>query len=176
MKANSSEYLSHPSDGVDSGLSITSGSASGPSNSLHPNQSGTSLVSQSSNTPPNDDIKRAIAHIEQKIRRTKDLIKEEQLRCDDNVNEYLKLSSNAEPNQSSRLRNVFENNNKKSTQKITRLQKKLKGYDEKIREIKDTGVYLRHTREKLKDGVNIITGISGGVIEGIKSGIHSAGE
>src|SRR5699024_8834964 len=41
-------------------------------------------------------------------------------------------------------------------------------------------IYYRHTRERLRDvGTNIkegITGLSGGVIEGIKSGIHTAGE
>lgn len=130
-----------------------------------------------------EDAKRAvayIAHIELKIRRTKELIKEEQVKCNENVNEYLKLSANAESSQKQSIKTVFEKNNQKSAQRISRYQKKMKRYDQNIKDIKERGIYTRHTRERLRDvGTNIkegISGLSGGVIEGIKSGIHTAGE
>lgn len=129
---------------------------------------------------PSEETKRAIAQYEQKIRRTKELIKEEQMRCNENVNEYLKLSANAEVSQSVRIKSVFEKNNQKSAQRISKYQKKLKRYDQCIKDIKERGIYYRHTRERLRDlGTNVkegISGLSGGVIEGIKSGIHTAGE
>lgn len=147
--------------------------------SSSPNSHFNSTNYQSSSTP-NEDTKRAIIHYEQKIRKTKEAIKNEQLKCNENVNEYLRLSSNAQTAQSQRIKSVFEKNNQKSTHRIARYQKKLKRYDETLNEIKERGTYYRHTRERLRDvGTNIkegISGLSGGVIEGIKSGIHTAGE
>ncbi|KAJ6222266.1 hypothetical protein RDWZM_000811 [Blomia tropicalis] len=138
------------------------------------------MINHSSASTPSDEIKRAIAQLEQKIRKTKEAIKDEQMKCNENVNEYLKLSANAELSQSQRIKSVFEKNNQKSAQKISRYQKKLKRYDQEIKDIKERGIYYRHTRERLRDvGTNIkegISGLSGGVIEGIKSGIHTAGE
>ncbi|UXI21441.1 sphingomyelin phosphodiesterase [Sarcoptes scabiei] len=129
---------------------------------------------------PNDEAKRAIAQIEQKLQKFRKAITEEQMRCNDNVNEYLKLASNAEPSQSQRIKTLFEKNNQKSSQKIARYQKKINQLDEKMEAIKNGGQYHRHTRERLRDvGTNIkegISGLSGGVIEGIKYGIHTAGE
>lgn len=152
---------------------IAANYASGGSNHAH-------LNSGSNNNTPSEETKRAIAQYEQKIRRTKELIKEEQMRCNENVNEYLKLSANAEVSQSQRIKSVFEKNNQKSAQRISKYQKKLKRYDQSIKDIKERGIYYRHTRERLRDlGTNVkegISGLSGGVIEGIKSGIHTAGE
>lgn len=130
---------------------------------------------------PNDDQLRAITKIEKKIRLMKEEIKKEQMRCNENVNEYLKLTSNSsDPTQTARIKSVFEKNNQKSTRRISRYQKKLNRYDHEMKDIKEKGIINRHTRERLRDvGTNIkegITGLSGGVIEGIRSGIHSAGE
>ena len=152
----------------------TGGSSSGTHSHHHHHNS------SSSNNTPSEETKRAIAQYEQKIRRTKELIKEEQMRCNENVNEYLKLSANAELSQGQRIKSVFEKNNQKSAQRISKYQKKLKRYDQCIKDIKERGIYYRHTRERLRDlGTNVkegISGLSGGVIEGIKSGIHTAGE
>lgn len=129
---------------------------------------------------PNDETKRAIAEIEQKIRKYKKKIAQEQINCNDNVNEYLKLTSSAQPNQSQRLKTVFEKKNQRSSQKIARCQKKMNRLDQELERIKNGGIYHRHPKERLRDvGTNIkegISGLSGGVIEGIKSGIHTAGE
>lgn len=152
----------------------TGGSSSGTHSHHHHHNS------SSNNNTPSEETKRAIAQYEQKIRRTKELIKEEQMRCNENVNEYLKLSANAELSQGQRIKSVFEKNNQKSAQRISKYQKKLKRYDQCIKDIKERGIYYRHTRERLRDlGTNVkegISGLSGGVIEGIKSGIHTAGE
>lgn len=130
---------------------------------------------------PNDDQLRAISKLEKKIRLMKEEIKKEQMKCNENVNEYLKLTSNSsDPTQTARIKSVFEKNNQKSTRRISRYQKKLNRYDHEMKDIKEKGIINRHTRERLRDvGTNIkegITGLSGGVIEGIRSGIHSAGE
>ncbi|OTF77699.1 transmembrane and coiled-coil domain family 1-like protein, partial [Euroglyphus maynei] len=151
------------------------------SNSSDQVDSGTEHPPQSSNNlTPNDETKRAIAEIEQKLRKYKKKIAQEQINCNNNVNEYLKLTSNAQPNQSQRLKTVFEKKNQSSSQKIARCQKKMNRLDQELERIKNGGIYHRHPKERLRDvGTNIkegISGLSGGVIEGIKSGIHTAGE
>lgn len=125
-----------------------------------------------------------------KIIRTKESIKAEQNSRDENVNEYLKLAANADKNQLQRIKSVFEKKNQKSAQTIAHLQKKLDNYNKKLKEIELHGCHHKQTREMLRDfgqglkdvGTNIkegMTGLSGGVFGGIKSGIsgiHSAGE
>ena len=49
---------------------------------------------------------KAIELIQSKIARTKDLIRDEQTSRDNNVNEYLKLSANAERQQQNRIKQV----------------------------------------------------------------------
>ncbi|GFY76363.1 transmembrane and coiled-coil domains protein 2 [Trichonephila inaurata madagascariensis] len=84
--------------------------------------------------------KAAIEHIQQKISRTKELIKVEQTARDENVNEYLKLATNADKQQLQRIKNVFEKKNQKSAQLITQLQKKLDNYTKRIRELETHGL------------------------------------
>ncbi|MDM8854064.1 hypothetical protein QU857_27160, partial [Escherichia coli] len=88
MKTTSNDHL--PSD---------DNSGSYHSSSLH-------HTSSHHNTTANEEqiIKeKAIARIEDKIIRIKEAIKVEQIKCNDNVNEYLKLSSNADPTQNQRI-------------------------------------------------------------------------
>jgi hypothetical protein len=146
-----------------------------------------SLIPESSDA---QRVRAVIEHFHSKIVRTKEAIKAEQNLRDENVNEYLKLASNADKNQLQRIKSVFEKKNQKSAQTIAHLQKKLDNYNKKIKETEARGLHGTHhkqTREMLRDvgqglkdvGVNIkegITGLSGGVIGGIKSGIHTAGE
>ncbi|CAH1406391.1 unnamed protein product [Nezara viridula] len=120
----------------------------------------------------------AIEHMYTKIARTKDLIKGEQTARDDNVNEYLKLASNADKTQVQRIKAVFEKKNQKSAQCIQQLQKKLESYNKKLKELETKGVQAHHhrqPREVLRDmgqglkhvGGNIrdgITGLSGSVM------------
>ena len=49
---------------------------------------------------------KAIEQVQSKIARTKDLIRDEQTSRDNNVNEYLKLSANAERQQQNRIKQV----------------------------------------------------------------------
>ena len=50
---------------------------------------------------------KAIEQVQSKILRTKELIRDEQTSRDNNVNEYLKLSTNAERQQQNRIKQVF---------------------------------------------------------------------
>lgn len=119
----------------------------------------------SSNVPDLHRTKAAIDHIQQKIVRTKELIKAEQKARDENVNEYLKLATNADKQQLQRIKSVFEKKNQKSAQLITQLQKKLENYNKRIRDLETHGLprgVLRDMGQGLKDvGANIKGGISG---------------
>ncbi|KAH9628243.1 hypothetical protein HF086_006720 [Spodoptera exigua] len=106
----------------------------------------------------------AIAHLNTKIERTKDLIRLEQTIRDDNVNEYLKLAANADKQQLQRIKAVFEKKNQKSALCIAQLQKKLE--DSKcsvqlvmLQQHGTSGQAHRQPREVLRDmgqGLNII--------------------
>ncbi|XP_035228869.1 transmembrane and coiled-coil domains protein 2-like [Stegodyphus dumicola] len=131
----------------------------------------------SPHTPDLQRTKAAIEHIQQKIFRTKELIKAEQTARDENVNEYLKLATNADKQQLQRIKSVFEKKNQKSAQLITQLQKKLENYNKRIRELETHGLprgVLRDMGQGLKDvGANIkggISGLSGGVVGSLKGG------
>lgn len=118
--------------------------------------------------------------IQAKINKIKEQIKEEQTTRDENVNEYLKLSSNVEDkNQLTRLKKVFEKKNQKSAQEISKLQKKLDSYTKKLesltKKVQGTsgGSWQPNTDRTrmlrdLKDG---ISGLSSGVMSGLKSGL-----
>lgn len=70
----------------------------------------------------------------------------------DNVNEYLKLASNADKQQLTRIKAVFEKKNQKSAQSISQLQKKLDSYSKRLRELEQHGVSgHRQPREVLRD-------------------------
>ncbi|XP_068248742.1 transmembrane and coiled-coil domains protein 1 isoform X3 [Palaemon carinicauda] len=124
-------------------------------------------------------------HIQAKIQKTKDLIKEEQKARDENVNEYLKLAANADRQQLARIKAVFEKKNQKSAALIQQLQKKLENYQKRLREIETHGLIIAHRQPKevLRDmgqglknvGGNIrdgITGLSGTVINKPKEIAH----
>ncbi|XP_046674079.1 transmembrane and coiled-coil domains protein 2 isoform X6 [Homalodisca vitripennis] len=135
-----------------------------------------SFISNGSNELVEDcdgeKTKAAIEHISNKINRTRDQIRGEQTARDDNVDEYLKLASNADKVQLTRIKAVFEKKNQKSAQNISQLQKKLESYNKKLRELEMHGVsghHHRQPREMLRDmgqglkhvGGNIRDGISG---------------
>lgn len=66
-------------------------------------------------------------------------IKVEQTARDQNVAEYLKLVNNADKQQVSRIRQVFEKKNQKSAQSIARLQRKLEQYHRRMKESETNG-------------------------------------
>ncbi|KAI1289588.1 Transmembrane and coiled-coil domains protein 1 [Halotydeus destructor] len=129
----------------------------------------------------------AIDHIEAKIERTKEAVKKEQTARDENVNEYLKLSSAAvDKTQITRIKSIFEKKNQKSAQTISHLQKKLDSYSKRIKELEQYGYSALHQhrpKDMLRDmghglkgvGTNIKEGITG-ITSGIKTATYTAGE
>ena len=77
-----------------------------------------------------------------KIQRTMDQIRDEQNSKEENVNEYLKVSTstNVDKQQLQRIKNVFEKKNQKSTQMVSHLQKKLDNYKRRLKETQQPGV------------------------------------
>ncbi|XP_056367442.1 transmembrane and coiled-coil domains protein 2 isoform X1 [Oenanthe melanoleuca] len=132
-------------------------------------------------TPDPQRTKAAIEHLHQKILKITEQIKIEQEARDDNVAEYLKLANNADKQQASRIKQVFEKKNQKSAQTIAQLHKKLEHYHKKLKEIEQNGPsrqpkdVFRDMHQGLKDvGANVrssISGFSGGVVEGVKGGL-----
>ncbi|AWP02843.1 putative G1/S-specific cyclin-D2-like [Scophthalmus maximus] len=77
----------------------------------------------------------ALEHLQQKVLKVTEQIRVEQEARDDNVAEYLKLAHNADKQQASRIKQVFEKKNQKSAQTIAHLHKKLEHYHKKLKEI-----------------------------------------
>lgn len=71
----------------------------------------------------------------------------------DNVNEYLKLAANADKQQLTRIKAVFEKKNQKSAHSISQLQKKLESYTKKLKDYEVHGAPTSHRqpREVLRD-------------------------
>jgi len=104
---------------------------------------------------------KALDQFQAKMERTKQQIKEEQNSRDENVDEYLRLSSCADRQQLSRIKQVFEKKNQKSAASIAQLQKKLENYQRKVRDIEHGTIpHNKQPKEVLKD-----------VGKGIKSGV-----
>ncbi|XP_053641985.1 transmembrane and coiled-coil domains protein 2 isoform X4 [Cherax quadricarinatus] len=99
-------------------------------------------------TPHVQRTREALEHIQAKIQKTRDLIKEEQKARDENVNEYLKLAGNADRQQIARIKAVFEKKNQKSAALIQQLQKKLENYQKRLREIETHGLIVAHRQPK----------------------------
>ncbi|XP_059901892.1 transmembrane and coiled-coil domains protein 1 isoform X2 [Gadus macrocephalus] len=130
-------------------------------------------------TPDPQRTKQAIAQLQQKILKLTEQIKIEQTARDDNVAEYLKLANNADKQQSSRIKQVFEKKNQKSAQTIQQLQRKLEHYHRKLREVEHNGIprqpkdVLRDMQQGLKDVGAKVTGFSGGVVDSVKGGLST---
>ncbi|KAM3617787.1 uncharacterized protein V6R79_011240 [Siganus canaliculatus] len=130
-------------------------------------------------TPDPQRTKQAIAQLQQKILKLTEQIKIEQTARDDNVAEYLKLANNADKQQSTRIKQVFEKKNQKSAQTIQQLQRKLEHYHRKLREVEHNGIprqpkdVLRDMQQGLKDVGARVTGFSEGVVDSVKGGFSS---
>lgn len=83
----------------------------------------------------------ALEHLQQKILKITEQIRVEQEARDNNVAEYLKLAHNADKQQASRIKHVFEKKNQKSAQTIAHLHKKLEHYHKKLKEIEQVSVH-----------------------------------
>ncbi|XP_010183130.1 PREDICTED: transmembrane and coiled-coil domains protein 2, partial [Mesitornis unicolor] len=152
-----------------------------PSSAAHGDADGTVCLDVPDGTPDPHRTKAAIEHLHQKILKITEQIKIEQEARDDNVAEYLKLANNADKQQASRIKQVFEKKNQKSAQTIAQLHKKLEHYHKKLKEIEQNGPsrqpkdVFRDMHQGLKDvGANVrssISGFGGGVVEGVKGGL-----
>ncbi|RMB99254.1 hypothetical protein DUI87_23987 [Hirundo rustica rustica] len=147
----------------------------------HGDADGPACLDVPDGTPDPQRTKAAIEHLHQKILKITEQIKIEQEARDDNVAEYLKLANNADKQQASRIKQVFEKKNQKSAQTIAQLHKKLEHYHKKLKEIEQNGPsrqpkdVFRDMHQGLKDvGANVrssISGFGGGVVEGVKGGL-----
>ncbi|KAF7467754.1 transmembrane and coiled-coil domains protein 2 [Marmota monax] len=152
-----------------------------PSGSGHGDTDGPISLDVPDGAPDPQRTKAAIDHLHQKILKITEQIKIEQEARDDNVAEYLKLANNADKQQVSRIKQVFEKKNQKSAQTIAQLHKKLEHYRRRLKEIEQNGPsrqpkdVLRDMQQGLKDvGANVRAGISGfggGVVEGVKGSL-----
>ncbi|KAM4861003.1 transmembrane and coiled-coil domains protein 2 isoform 2-T2 [Thomomys bottae] len=152
-----------------------------PSGPGHGDSDGPISLDVPDGAPDPQRTKAAIDHLHQKILKITEQIKIEQEARDDNVAEYLKLANNADKQQVSRIKQVFEKKNQKSAQTIAQLHKKLEHYRRRLREIEQNGPsrqpkdVLRDMQQGLKDvGANVRAGISGfggGVVEGVKGSL-----
>ncbi|EEB11565.1 transmembrane and coiled-coil domains protein, putative [Pediculus humanus corporis] len=111
----------------------------------------------------------AIEHIQSKISKTMDQIRAEQTTRDDNVNEFIKLATNADKQQIQRIKSVFEKKNQKSAQIISQLQKKLETYNKRIRDIESQKLHTSHRqpREVLRDMGQGLKNVGGNIRDGI---------
>ncbi|KAM4700193.1 transmembrane and coiled-coil domains protein 2 isoform 2-T2 [Discoglossus pictus] len=152
-----------------------------PPSTAHGGSEGNISLEVPEGAPDPQRTKAAMDHLHQKILKITEQIKIEQEARDDNVAEYLKLANNADRQQASRIKQVFEKKNQKSAQTIAHLHKKLEHYHKKLKEIEQNGIsrqpkdVLRDMQQGLKDvGANVRAGISGfggGVVEGVKGGL-----
>lgn len=88
--------------------------------------------------------------LQQKILKVKEQLRIEQNLQDENVAEYLKLIGNADKQQSSRIKQVFEKKNQKTAHNIVQLQKKLEQYQRKMKD-SDFSNGTKHTPPPSKD-------------------------
>ncbi|XP_076673552.1 transmembrane and coiled-coil domain 2 protein Dmtn isoform X6 [Andrena cerasifolii] len=111
----------------------------------------------------------AIENIQNKIVRTRELIRIEQTTRDENVNEYLKLAANADKQQLTRIKAVFEKKNQKSAHSISQLQKKLDTYMKKLKNFELNGAPTSHRqpREVLRDMGQGLKNVGGNIRDGI---------
>ena len=115
---------------------------------------------------------KAMDQIQSKIEKTKELIKEEQTSRDDNVNEYLKLSSNADRQQQARIKQVFEKKNQKSAQNIAHYGKKLEEYQRRMQDLQEHGLRPKQSH-KLGQGLKNVGGNIRDGLTGMSSSVMS---
>ncbi|KAG7477622.1 hypothetical protein MATL_G00071550 [Megalops atlanticus] len=105
---------------------------------------------EAAEAPDPQRTRAAVDHLQQKILKVTEQIRVEQEARDDNVAEYLKLAHNADKQQASRIKQVFEKKNQKSAQSIAHLHKKLEHYHKKLKEIEQNGP-ARQPKDVLRD-------------------------
>jgi len=96
-------------------------------------------ISMPPGTPEYQKVRLAMEQIHAKVNKTRELIRDEQTARDENVNEYLRLASQADKQQQTRLKAVFEKKNTKSAQQMAHFQRKLDSYQRRLRALEAQG-------------------------------------
>lgn len=99
--------------------------------------------------------------IQFKVNKTRELIREEQTARDENVNEYLRLASQADKQQQIRLKAVFEKKNTKSAQQMQMLQRKLDNYQKRLRALEAQGI--ARARDQHRAPKEVLRGVGMGI-------------
>jgi len=117
---------------------------------------------------------KAIDQVQSKIERMKEMIQAEQTSRDEAVNEYLKLSSNADRQQQARIKQVFEKKNQKSAQSMAHYSRKLEDYHKKLQDLQEHGVQRpRQTHKILGQGLK---SVGGNIRDGLTGAINKPKE
>lgn len=95
-----------------------------------------------------------------KVNKTRELIRDEQTSRDENVNEYLRLASQADKQQQIRLKAVFEKKNTKSAQQMQVLQRKLDTYQRRLKALEAQGIPRNHGHRAPKQ---VLRGVGMGI-------------
>jgi len=107
-----------------------------------------------------------VSHLQAKIQKTRQKIKDEQANKESNVDEYLRLSGGADKNQQARIKKVFEKKNQDSANKIQELQKKLERDQRKLQVLEHQGnSNVKQTKEVLKAVGHGIKSVGEGVVD-----------
>lgn len=109
-----------------------------------------------------------VEHLNYKIKRTKDQIRQLQDERDEYVKEYLESTEGSQKSKS-----VFEKKNQKTNSLVAQLQKKLEKYHNTLMELEVNGsAPSGHIAKDMLKGVKEnIRGISGGVRDGVKGAV-----
>ncbi|XP_058804689.1 transmembrane and coiled-coil domains protein 2 isoform X2 [Phymastichus coffea] len=155
----------HPSIDDDAAAAVDTSYGHGGQQSLMSNGSSELLGAEDVDSR----ARQAIEHIQNKIAKTRELIRTEQTTRDENVNEYLKLAANADKQQRTRIKTVFEKKNQKSAHNILQLQKKLDSYQKKLKHYEQNGAHISHRqpREVLRDMGQGLKNVGGNIRDGI---------
>ncbi|XP_046459269.1 transmembrane and coiled-coil domains protein 2-like isoform X2 [Daphnia pulex] len=104
----------------------------------------TGSLSYPPGTPEYQKVRLEMEQIHMKVNKTRELIRDEQTARDENVNEYLRLASQADKQQQIRLKAVFEKKNTKSAQQMQVLQRKLDTYQRRLKALEAQGIPRNH--------------------------------
>ncbi|XP_059351694.1 transmembrane and coiled-coil domain protein 3-like isoform X2 [Daphnia carinata] len=117
-------------------------------------------LSYAPGTPQYHKVRLEMEQIHAKVNKTRELIRDEQTSRDENVNEYLRLASQADKQQQTRLKAVFEKKNTKSAQQMQVLQRKLDNYQNKLKALEAQGIPRNHGHRAPKQ---VLRGVGMGI-------------
>ncbi|XP_045028831.1 transmembrane and coiled-coil domains protein 2-like [Daphnia magna] len=117
-------------------------------------------LSYAPGTPQYHKVRLEMEQIHAKVNKTRESIRDEQTSRDENVNEYLRLASQADKQQQIRLKAVFEKKNTKSAQQMQVLQRKLDTYQSRLKALEAQGIPRNHGHRAPKQ---VLRGVGMGI-------------